>query len=61
MIIICFYCSMDEDGSLKVSWDEWRNYLILHPSADLKDIYMYWRHATVSPDIGQLANYLTKN
>ncbi|XP_071821145.1 calcium-binding mitochondrial carrier protein SCaMC-2-like isoform X2 [Apostichopus japonicus] len=44
--------SMDEDGSLKVSWDEWRNYLILHPSADLKDIYMYWRHATFL-DIGE--------
>ncbi|XP_038063947.1 calcium-binding mitochondrial carrier protein SCaMC-2-like isoform X2 [Patiria miniata] len=44
--------SMDKDGSLKVDWNEWRNYLLLHPSADLKDIYTYWKHATFI-DIGE--------
>ena len=39
---------MDKDGTLKVDWNEWRNYLLLHPSSDLKDIVAYWRHATVS-------------
>ncbi|XP_072015701.1 calcium-binding mitochondrial carrier protein SCaMC-2-like [Amphiura filiformis] len=44
--------SMDKDGTLKVDWNEWRNYLILHPSADLRDIYSYWRHASFL-DIGE--------
>ncbi|XP_019640784.1 PREDICTED: calcium-binding mitochondrial carrier protein SCaMC-2-like isoform X4 [Branchiostoma belcheri] len=44
--------SMDKDGTLTVDWDEWREYLLLHPSADLKDIVRYWRH-TVSIDIGE--------
>ncbi|XP_066293551.1 calcium-binding mitochondrial carrier protein SCaMC-2-like isoform X4 [Branchiostoma lanceolatum] len=44
--------SMDKDGTLTVDWDEWREYLLLHPSADLKDIVKYWRH-TVSIDIGE--------
>ncbi|XP_019640783.1 PREDICTED: calcium-binding mitochondrial carrier protein SCaMC-1-B-like isoform X3 [Branchiostoma belcheri] len=43
---------MDKDGTLTVDWDEWREYLLLHPSADLKDIVRYWRH-TVSIDIGE--------
>ncbi|XP_035684284.1 calcium-binding mitochondrial carrier protein SCaMC-1-B-like isoform X3 [Branchiostoma floridae] len=43
---------MDKDGTLTVDWDEWREYLLLHPSADLKDIVKYWRH-TVSIDIGE--------
>ncbi|XP_063966605.1 mitochondrial adenyl nucleotide antiporter SLC25A24-B-like isoform X1 [Lytechinus pictus] len=41
-------CYMDKDGTLKVDWNEWRNYLLLHPSSDLRDIYAYWRHATHS-------------
>ncbi|XP_022085201.1 calcium-binding mitochondrial carrier protein SCaMC-2-like isoform X2 [Acanthaster planci] len=44
--------SMDKDGSLKVDWNEWRNYLLLHPSSDLRDIYTYWKHATFI-DIGE--------
>ncbi|XP_077986670.1 calcium-binding mitochondrial carrier protein SCaMC-2-like [Glandiceps talaboti] len=44
--------SMDKDGSLKVDWMEWREYLLLHPSSELKDIYTYWRHATYL-DIGE--------
>eukprot|EP00057_Strongylocentrotus_purpuratus_P025297 XP_011679771.1 PREDICTED: calcium-binding mitochondrial carrier protein SCaMC-2 isoform X1 [Strongylocentrotus purpuratus] len=45
-------CYMDKDGTLKVDWNEWRNYLLLHPSSDLRDIYAYWRHATFL-DIGE--------
>ncbi|XP_071802790.1 mitochondrial adenyl nucleotide antiporter SLC25A24-B-like isoform X2 [Asterias amurensis] len=44
--------SMDKDGSLKVDWNEWRNYLLLHPSSDLRDIYTYWKHASFI-DIGE--------
>lgn len=45
-------CYMDKDGTLKVDWNEWRNYLLLHPSSDLRDIYAFWRHATFL-DIGE--------
>lgn len=48
MKLIFSFFSMDKDGTLKVDWNEWRNYLLLHPSSDLRDIYAYWRHATVS-------------
>lgn len=40
---------MDKDGTLKINWNEWRNYLILSPSANLQDILHYWRHASVGP------------
>ena len=38
---------MDKDGTLKIDWSEWRDYLILSPSTDLHDILHYWRHSTV--------------
>ncbi|KAK7095207.1 mitochondrial adenyl nucleotide antiporter SLC25A25-like isoform X1 [Littorina saxatilis] len=40
---------MDKDGTLKIDWNEWRNYLILSPSANLQDILHYWRHSSVGP------------
>ena len=44
---------MDKDGSLKINWHEWRDYLILSSGIkDLKDILHYWRHATII-DIGE--------
>lgn len=37
------------DGSLEISWEDWRDYLILSPHVDsLTDVLRYWRHATVS-------------
>ena len=43
---------MDKDGSLKINWHEWRDYLILSSGIkNLKDILHYWRHATVSSDV----------
>ncbi|XP_076057886.1 calcium-binding mitochondrial carrier protein SCaMC-2-B-like isoform X3 [Oratosquilla oratoria] len=44
--------SMDKDGTLDISFDEWRDYLLFHPSANLHDIIMYWRHAT-NLDVGE--------
>lgn len=38
---------MDQDGSLHISYDEWRDFLLLAPS-DLHGILKYWRHSTVS-------------
>ncbi|KAK7095208.1 calcium-binding mitochondrial carrier protein SCaMC-2-like isoform X2 [Littorina saxatilis] len=43
---------MDKDGTLKIDWNEWRNYLILSPSANLQDILHYWRHSSII-DIGE--------
>lgn len=43
---------MDKDGSLSISYNEWRSFLILAPSADIHDIVRYWRHSTYL-DIGE--------
>ncbi|XP_076320846.1 mitochondrial adenyl nucleotide antiporter SLC25A24-B-like isoform X2 [Tachypleus tridentatus] len=43
---------MDKDGSLTITFDEWRDYLLFHPSSELADIFKYWRHATFL-DIGE--------
>ena len=37
-----------KDHSLDISFEEWRDYLLFHPSADLADIIASWRHNTVS-------------
>lgn len=39
---------MDKDGSLEISFNEWRDFLLFHPTTDLRDIMQYWRHSTVS-------------
>jgi solute carrier family 25 phosphate transporter 23/24/25/41 len=39
---------MDQDGSLAISFDEWRDYLLYAPSTDIIEIISYWRHSTVS-------------
>ena len=38
-----------KDHSLDISFEEWRDYLLFHPSADLADIIASWRHNTVNP------------
>ncbi|XP_042212217.1 calcium-binding mitochondrial carrier protein SCaMC-2-like isoform X4 [Homarus americanus] len=48
----CICTKMDKDGTLDISFDEWRDYLLFHPSANLHDIILYWRHAT-NLDIGE--------
>lgn len=39
---------MDQDKNLNISYDEWRDFLLLAPSSDLHDILRFWRHSTVS-------------
>lgn len=39
---------MDQDGSLNISFDEWRDFLLLAPSHDIHQLIKYWRHSTVS-------------
>lgn len=50
-LIFSFFYRMDKDGTLDISFDEWRDYLLFHPSANLHDIILYWRHATVSAQL----------
>jgi hypothetical protein len=39
---------MDQDGSLFISYNEWRDFLMLAPSNNIHDLIKYWRHSTVS-------------
>ncbi|KAJ6640847.1 Calcium-binding mitochondrial carrier protein SCaMC-1 [Pseudolycoriella hygida] len=41
---------MDQDGSLNISYDEWRDFLLLAPSTDIHGLIKFWRHST--PDKG---------
>ncbi|KAH7932029.1 hypothetical protein HPB51_029577 [Rhipicephalus microplus] len=43
---------MDKDGSLTISFEEWRDYLLFHPSSEIHDIIHHWRHATFV-DLGE--------
>ena len=33
---------IDDDGSLDISFEEWRDYLMFHPSSDIKEVVEYW-------------------
>ncbi|XP_065162514.1 calcium-binding mitochondrial carrier protein SCaMC-2 isoform X3 [Atheta coriaria] len=46
---------MDQDGSLNISFDEWRDFLLLAPSTDIHQLIYYWRHSTYL-DIGEDMN-----
>ncbi|XP_058829908.1 mitochondrial adenyl nucleotide antiporter SLC25A25 isoform X2 [Topomyia yanbarensis] len=37
---------MDKDGSLNISFNEWRDFLLLAPSSDIHELVRYWRHST---------------
>uniref|UniRef100_A0A1A9ZG43 EF-hand domain-containing protein n=1 Tax=Glossina pallidipes TaxID=7398 RepID=A0A1A9ZG43_GLOPL len=37
---------MDTDGSLNISFNEWRDFLLLAPSSDIHDLIKFWRHST---------------
>ena len=39
---------MDKDDTLLINWNEWRDYLLMHPSSDITEIVHFWRHAMVS-------------
>jgi hypothetical protein len=43
-----FVRRMDQDGSLNISYDEWRDYLLLAPATDIHALIHFWRHSTVS-------------
>lgn len=43
---------MDKDGTSTIDLDEWVQHHLLHPSADMRDILYYWKHATYM-DLGE--------
>lgn len=49
------------DNSLDISYEEWRDYLLFHPSAELTDIINSWRHNTVRIKSGLFAPSLAQN
>ncbi|XP_034480379.1 calcium-binding mitochondrial carrier protein SCaMC-3 isoform X2 [Drosophila innubila] len=46
---------MDKDGSLNISFNEWRDFMLLAPSTDIHDLIKFWRHSTYL-DIGEDMN-----
>lgn len=42
---------MDKDGSLTISFNEWRDFLLYAPSTDLLGLIEYWHHTNVSIDL----------
>ncbi|KAK9882386.1 hypothetical protein WA026_020909 [Henosepilachna vigintioctopunctata] len=46
---------MDQDGSLNISFDEWRDFLLMAPAHDIHQLINYWRHSTYL-DIGEDMN-----
>lgn len=42
---------MDKDGTLKIDYNEWRNFLLLSPAQNIHDLLRYWRHSSII-DIG---------
>ncbi|XP_072366373.1 mitochondrial adenyl nucleotide antiporter SLC25A24-A-like [Scyliorhinus torazame] len=43
--------SMDEDRTMTVDWNEWRDHFLFNPATDLQQIIHFWKHSTVL-DIG---------
>jgi len=50
---------MGEEGRLEISWEDWRDYLLMSPSADFHEIVHYWRHATVNSQIHNIDDSLS--
>ncbi|KAM6167072.1 mitochondrial adenyl nucleotide antiporter SLC25A24-like [Erethizon dorsatum] len=44
--------SMDNDGTLTIDWDEWRDYFLLHPASNINEIIRFWKRSTIV-DIGE--------
>jgi len=47
MSLCVHLCRIDKADTLTITFDEWREFLLLHPSSSIHDIVHYWRHATV--------------
>jgi len=55
---------LDDDNSLDISYEEWRDYLMFHPSSNIDDIIEYWRkesylsHLDHGEDVGDFSDRL---
>ncbi|KAB5535700.1 hypothetical protein PHYPO_G00121020 [Pangasianodon hypophthalmus] len=43
--------SIDNDGTMTVDWNEWREHFMFKPTTDLEEIIRYWKHSS-QLDIG---------
>ncbi|XP_078416756.1 mitochondrial adenyl nucleotide antiporter SLC25A24-A-like [Cetorhinus maximus] len=43
--------SMDEDKTMTVDWNEWRDHFLFNPATNIQEIIHFWKHSTVL-DIG---------
>lgn len=34
-----------KDGSVSISFEEWRDYLILHPATEITELMNFWKHS----------------
>lgn len=34
-----------KDGTISISFEEWRDYLMLHPAKEITDLMNFWRHS----------------
>ncbi|KAA8584674.1 hypothetical protein FQN60_008459 [Etheostoma spectabile] len=44
--------SMDQNGTMTIDWNEWRDYHLLHPAGNIPEIILYWKHSTIL-DVGE--------
>jgi len=55
---------IDDDNSLDISFEEWRDYLLFHPSSNIDDIIEYWRQESYltqldhGEDVGDISDRL---
>ncbi|XP_060037525.1 mitochondrial adenyl nucleotide antiporter SLC25A23 isoform X3 [Erinaceus europaeus] len=44
--------SIDQDGTMTIDWQEWRDHFLLHSLENVEDVLYFWKHSTVL-DIGE--------
>lgn len=45
---VTFVPSMDKDGTMTISWTEWRDHFLFNPFHNMEEIVLYWKHSHVS-------------
>ncbi|XP_048870733.1 calcium-binding mitochondrial carrier protein SCaMC-3 isoform X2 [Brienomyrus brachyistius] len=44
--------SMDQDGTMTIDWNEWRDHFLFNPLHNMEEIALYWKHSLML-DIGE--------